>query len=87
MGRSRKKSRNSFERVIRYRTRYAVNLYGCTGWVRNEWDASVTMQIQGTEENIDKVILTIERGSYVRTEDMDSRMIPLTGVRIQNRIM
>ena len=37
------------------------NLYGCTGWVRNEWDGSVTMEIQRTEENIDKVILVIER--------------------------
>ena len=29
----------------------------CTRWVRNEWDGSVTMEIQGTEEAIDKVIL------------------------------
>ena len=32
-------------------------LYGCTGWARNEWDGGVTMEIQGTEENIDKVVL------------------------------
>ena len=35
------------------------------------------MEIQGTEENIDKVILAIERGNYVRVENMDSRMIPI----------
>ena len=51
--------------------RHAVSLYGCTGWVRNEWDGSVTMEIQGTQENIDKVILAIERGSYVRIANMD----------------
>lgn len=62
---------------FRYRARHAANLYGCTGWVRNEWDGSVTMEIQGTEENIDKVILAIERGNYVRIENMDSRTIPL----------
>ena len=62
---------------FRYRAHQAANLYGCTGWVRNEWDGSVTMEIQGTEENIDKVILAIERGSYVRIENMDSRTIPL----------
>ena len=62
---------------FRYRARHAANLYGCTGWVRNEWDGSVTMEIQGTEENIDKVILAIERGGYVRIEKMDSRTIPL----------
>lgn len=62
---------------FRYRARHAANLYTCTGWVRNEWDGSVTMEIQGTEEAIDKVILAIERGTYVRIESMDSRTIPL----------
>ena len=62
---------------FRYRARCAANLYGCTGWVRNEWDGSVTVEIQGTEENIDKVILAIERGSYVQIENIDSRTIPL----------
>ena len=62
---------------FRYRARHAANLYSCTGWVRNEWDGSVTMEIQGTEEAIDKVILAIKRGTYVRIENMDSQTIPL----------
>ena len=41
---------------FRYRARHAAELYGCTGWVRNEWDGSVTMEIQGTGEACDKVI-------------------------------
>ena len=45
---------------FRYRARHAADLYGCTGWVRNEYDGSVSMEIQGEEENIDKVILAIE---------------------------
>ena len=28
---------------FRYRARHVAELYGCTGWVRNEWDASVSM--------------------------------------------
>ena len=62
---------------FRYRALRAAELFSCTGWVRNEWDGSVTMEIQGEEENIDKVILAIERGIYVRIENMDSRAIPL----------
>ena len=62
---------------FRYRARHAAALYGCTGWVRNEWDGSVTMEIQGTEEQIDQVILAIERGTYVRIGNMDSRTIPV----------
>ena len=62
---------------FRYRARHAASAYGCTGWVKNELDGSVTMEIQGTEENIDAVILAIERGTYVRIENMVSRGIPL----------
>ena len=62
---------------FRYRARHAAELYGCTGWVRNEWDDSVSMEIQGTEDAIDKVILAIEAGKYVKIENTDSRMIPV----------
>ncbi len=62
---------------FRYRARHAAGLYGCTGYVRNEWDGTVTMEIQGTEENIDRVILAIERGAYVRIENMDVQTIPV----------
>ena len=62
---------------FRYRARHVAELYGCTGWVRNEWDDSVSMEIQGTEDAIDKVILAIEARKYVKIENMDSRMIPV----------
>ena len=62
---------------FRWRARHAASLYGCTGWVRNEWDGSVTMEIQGTEEQIDRVILAVEAGSYIRIENMQSRIIPV----------
>jgi acylphosphatase len=60
---------------FRYRARHTASLYGCTGWVRNEWDGSVTMEIQGTEEAIDKVIQAIEAGRYIRIENMESQTI------------
>ena len=62
---------------FRYRACHAAALFDCTGWVRNEYDGSVTMEIQGTEEAIDQVILAIERGRYVRIENMQSRTLPL----------
>ena len=49
-----------------YRARHAAEMFGCTGWCRNELDGSVTMEIQGEEEKIDRVILAIEAGRYVR---------------------
>ncbi len=56
---------------FRYRARQAADMVGCTGWVRNEWDGSVSMEIQGTESAIDRVIMAIERGHYVRIENME----------------
>jgi acylphosphatase len=62
---------------FRYRARHAAALYGCTGWCRNEWDGSVTMEIQGTEEAIDQVLLSVEAGRYIWIENMDVRSVPL----------
>ena len=62
---------------FRWRVMKAAGLYGCTGWVRNEWDGSVTMEIQGTEAQIDETILAVERSRYIRIENMYSRTIPL----------
>ena len=62
---------------FRYRARHAASLYGCTGWVRNEWDGSVTMEIQGEPEAIDQIIQAIGAGRYVQIENMDSRTIPV----------
>ncbi|MBR6351149.1 MAG: acylphosphatase [Firmicutes bacterium] len=62
---------------FRWRARNAAQAVGATGWVRNEYDGSVTMEIQGTEEQIDRVILAIEEGRWVRIENMESRQIPV----------
>lgn len=62
---------------FRWRARQAAQLFGCTGWVKNEYDGSVTMEIQGSEEQIEQAILAVERGAYIRIENMDCRIIPL----------
>ena len=62
---------------FRYRTKYAADSYGVTGWVRNEPDGSVSMELQGTEEQIDKVFISINQGTYILIEQMDARTIPV----------
>ena len=37
---------------FRYRAVSAAEAYGCTGWVRNDWNGTVTMEIQGPAEEI-----------------------------------
>ena len=62
---------------FRYRACHGAQRYRCTGWVRNEWDGTVTMELQGEEADLDQVILAIERGTYVRIENMEVRSVPL----------
>ena len=62
---------------FRYRARHAAEAVGTTGWVRNDVGGTVSMEIQGTEEQIERVIQMIERGLYVRVERMEARDIPV----------
>ncbi|WP_029233250.1 acylphosphatase [Butyrivibrio sp. VCB2006] len=60
---------------FRYRAIHAAELVGATGWVRNNPDGSVSMEIQGTEEQIDKVFQMIEQGTYVSIDNMIANTI------------
>ena len=62
---------------FRYRARYAADHFGATGWVKNESDGSVSMEIQGTESQIDQVIEAIEKGAYIVIENMKVDIIPI----------
>lgn len=62
---------------FRWRAINAATAVGATGWVHNDYDGAVSMEIQGTEEQINQVILTIERGTYVKVENMQAKTIPV----------
>lgn len=62
---------------FRYRAQYAAQAVGVTGWVRNDPDGAVSMEIQGTDEQIDKVIIMIEQGYYIQITDMQVKRLPL----------
>ena len=62
---------------FRYRAQYAANGCRVTGWVKNEWDGSVIMEAQGTEEQINEMLKLINEGSYIRIDRMEYQEIPL----------
>lgn len=37
---------------FRWTSQIVANRVGCTGWVKNEFDGSVSMELQGTDEQI-----------------------------------
>ena len=65
---------------FRYRAKHAADMYGATGWVINNPDGTVTMELQGTEEQIDNVIMTIENGFYIRVDSKDVTDVPVIEV-------
>lgn len=62
---------------FRYQARHAAIMYGVTGWVRNNYDDTVTMEIQGTREQIEQVIAAIEQSRFIRITYMDVTAIPV----------
>ena len=62
---------------FRWRARAAADSAGATGWVRNNVDGSVTMELQGTEAQIDRVVQGLDRARYIRIESLEARRIPV----------
>lgn len=61
---------------FRWRARQAARAAGATGWVRNDWDGTVSMELQGSEAQIDRVLQALEQGRYIRIENVNIRTIP-----------
>ena len=62
---------------FRYRAKYAANGMGITGWAKNEYDGSVEMEAQGTEEAINMMLVMINKSDYIVIDSIESRQIPL----------
>ena len=62
---------------FRWRARQAANAAGCTGWVRNDYTGTVSMELQGTQAQLDRVLRTLERAPWIRIEGINSRTIPV----------
>lgn len=55
---------------FRYHAKYGADMLGLSGWVRNLYDGSVEMEVQGKEEDIDKLIVLLHQGKYIDITDM-----------------
>ena len=62
---------------FRWRARAAARNAGATGWVRNNFDGSVTMELQGDEAQIDRVVQSLDRARYIRIDSLEARTIPV----------
>lgn len=57
---------------------YSVNMalhLGLTGWVRNLSDGSVEMEVQGKEENIDRLIKYLNERRHILISDIKTKTL------------
>ncbi len=62
---------------FRYKAKYFAKSMGLTGWVRNEIDGTVTLEIQGRQQLIDKLLYGLNHDSFIEIRWMDTKEIPL----------
>lgn len=56
---------------FRWHARTATYAVGACGWVKNETDGSVTMELEGYLEQIETVIEKLCSDSWIRVEHME----------------
>lgn len=62
---------------FRYKAYYLAFARGLTGWVHNDWDGSVSMEVQGQEAKIDELILALESDRFILISNMKEKILPV----------
>lgn len=62
---------------FRDRALHGATSLGLTGWVRNESDGSVSMEVQGLEVSINKLLVYINQSKYIEIDRIRSKDIPV----------
>lgn len=62
---------------FRYRATYIAQALGISGWVRNEMDGSVEMELQGIRPEIDKMKDRLKNERFIEITDIEEKEIPV----------
>lgn len=62
---------------FRYRAKYAAQNLNLTGWVENQEDGSVELEVQGLPNGIDRMFPMIQQSDYIAITDMKMELLPV----------
>ena len=62
---------------FRHRAGYLAASLKLTGWVKNEYNGTVIMEVQGKEATIYRLMEGINRDIYIQIDWIDSKEIPV----------
>lgn len=61
---------------FRWKAMQAARMYRLTGWVRNLYDGTVEMEIQGNHMMIESVLQVLKEDRWIRIERVERMQIP-----------
>ncbi len=61
---------------FRYHASMAARGLGLTGWVRNEYDGTVTMEAQGPEPLLTQLVSQLQGDRYIDIDGVEMKEIP-----------
>lgn len=62
---------------FRYTAKYLAQSLELSGWVQNEWNGTVTMEVQGREQLINKLLKGLHNNRFITIDWIDSEELPL----------
>ena len=62
---------------FRYTAKHLARSLGLTGWVKNDWEGTVTMEVQGREQLINKLLTGLNHSHFIIIDWIDTEEIPL----------
>lgn len=62
---------------FRYHAYHKARQLGLTGWVKNLYDGTVEMEVQGSNSLIDELVVHLHRQRFIVIEDMKVKVIPV----------
>lgn len=63
---------------FRYTSAEIARSLGITGWVKNLYDGTVEMEAQGFMQDLERMLIEINRDSYIEITDTESSEIPVS---------
>lgn len=71
---------------FRYSAYHAAVSVGATGWVKNEWDGSVLMQLQGNSAQIACVLKALQNGMFIQIDETEKKILDVIETESSFRI-
>ena len=62
---------------FRYTAKYLAQSLRLTGWVKNEYDGTVLMEIQGREMLMHELMKGLTRSTVIQSDGIDTEDIPV----------